>query len=105
MYLLRSIYYPLYANCNQSPFSILHPLTEEVCRQFENAGVTAIVTLPMLLPVAEMFKSKMKHYKGTICIGGKHDLDKNIYGFEVGSGISIRYEKILTGPGSWCSNF
>uniref|UniRef100_A0A182VFR3 AMP-dependent synthetase/ligase domain-containing protein n=1 Tax=Anopheles merus TaxID=30066 RepID=A0A182VFR3_ANOME len=60
---------------------------EEVCRQFENAGVTAIVTLPMLLPVAEMFKSKMKHYKGTICIGGKHDLDKNIYGFEVGSGL------------------
>uniref|UniRef100_A0A182TBA4 AMP-dependent synthetase/ligase domain-containing protein n=1 Tax=Anopheles maculatus TaxID=74869 RepID=A0A182TBA4_9DIPT len=55
---------------------------EEVCRQFENAGVTAIVTLPMLLPVAEMFRSKVKQYKGTICIGGKHDLDKNIYGFE-----------------------
>uniref|UniRef100_A0A182N4V8 AMP-dependent synthetase/ligase domain-containing protein n=1 Tax=Anopheles dirus TaxID=7168 RepID=A0A182N4V8_9DIPT len=55
---------------------------EEVCRQFENAGVTAIVTLPMLLPVAEMFKMKVKQYKGTICIGGKHDLAKNIYGFE-----------------------
>uniref|UniRef100_A0A182MIR0 AMP-dependent synthetase/ligase domain-containing protein n=1 Tax=Anopheles culicifacies TaxID=139723 RepID=A0A182MIR0_9DIPT len=55
---------------------------EEVCRQFENAGVSVIVTLPMLLPVAEMFKSKVKQYKGTICIGGKHDLDKNIYGFE-----------------------
>ncbi|XP_049285822.1 probable 4-coumarate--CoA ligase 1 [Anopheles funestus] len=55
---------------------------EEVCRQFENAGVSAIVTLPMLLPVAEMFKSKVKQYKGTICIGGKHDFDKNIYGFE-----------------------
>ncbi|XP_050072133.1 probable 4-coumarate--CoA ligase 1 [Anopheles maculipalpis] len=36
----------------------------------------------MLLPVAEMFRSKVKQYKGTICIGGKHDLDKNIYGFE-----------------------
>ncbi|XP_052890328.1 probable 4-coumarate--CoA ligase 1 [Anopheles moucheti] len=55
---------------------------EEICRQFENAGVSTIVTLPMLLPVAEMFKSKVKHYKGTICIGGTHDLDKNIYGFE-----------------------
>ncbi|XP_052869169.1 uncharacterized protein LOC128274876 [Anopheles cruzii] len=55
---------------------------EEVCRQFENAGVTVIVTLPMLLPVAELFKTKVKQYKGTICVGGKHDFEKNIYGFE-----------------------
>ncbi|ETN60330.1 tRNA methyltransferase [Anopheles darlingi] len=55
---------------------------EEVCRQFENAGVTVIVTLPLLLPVAELFKAKVKQYKGTICIGGKHDFEKNIYGFE-----------------------
>lgn len=55
---------------------------EEVCRQFENAGVTAIVTLPMMLPVAELFKQKVKQYRGTICIGGKHDFDKNVYGFE-----------------------
>ncbi|XP_055633236.1 probable 4-coumarate--CoA ligase 1 [Toxorhynchites rutilus septentrionalis] len=55
---------------------------EEICRQFENADVRLVITLPVLLPVAQVYRSKAKKYKGTVCIGGKHNLDENVFGFE-----------------------
>ncbi|XP_065095534.1 probable 4-coumarate--CoA ligase 1 isoform X2 [Ochlerotatus camptorhynchus] len=55
---------------------------EEICRQFENAGVRLIITLPVLLPVAQIYKSKAKKYRGTVSIGGKHNIGENIFGFE-----------------------
>lgn len=55
---------------------------EEICRQFDMAGVRLIITLPVLLPVAQVYKSKAKKYKGTISIGGRHNVSENIFGFE-----------------------
>lgn len=55
---------------------------EEICRQFENADVRLVITLPVLLPVAQIYKSKAKKYRGTVCIGGKHDINANVFGFE-----------------------
>lgn len=56
--------------------------TEEICRQFEIAGVRLVITLPVLLPVAQIYKSKAKKYRGTISIGGRHSVGENIFGFE-----------------------
>ncbi|XP_053697368.1 uncharacterized protein LOC128744399 [Sabethes cyaneus] len=55
---------------------------EEICRQFDNANVRLIVTLPVLLPVAQVYKGKAKKYRGTVCIGGKHNFDENVFGFQ-----------------------
>lgn len=55
---------------------------EEICRQFENADVRLVITLPVLLPVAQIYKSHAKKYRGTICIGGKHDVAENVFGFQ-----------------------
>ncbi|XP_058448263.1 probable 4-coumarate--CoA ligase 1 isoform X2 [Malaya genurostris] len=55
---------------------------EEICRQFENADVRLIITLPVLMPVAQIFKRKAKKYRGTVCIGGNHNFDDNIFGFQ-----------------------
>lgn len=57
-------------------------ISEEICRQFENAGVRLVITLPVLLPVAQIYKSKAKKYRGTVSIGGKHNIGENIFGFE-----------------------
>ncbi|XP_055613446.1 probable 4-coumarate--CoA ligase 1 [Uranotaenia lowii] len=55
---------------------------EEICRQFENAGVRLVITIPVLLPVAHIYKSKAPKYRGTINIGGKHNVTENVFGFE-----------------------
>ncbi|EDS34013.1 conserved hypothetical protein [Culex quinquefasciatus] len=55
---------------------------EEICRQFENAGVRLVITLPVLLPVAQIYKSKAKKYRGTVSIGGQHNVQENIFGFQ-----------------------
>lgn len=55
---------------------------EEICRQFEIAGVRLIITLPVLLPVAQIYKSKAKKYRGTVSIGGQHNVQENIFGFQ-----------------------
>ncbi|KAJ6633142.1 4-coumarate--CoA ligase 1 [Pseudolycoriella hygida] len=55
---------------------------EEILRQFEVAKVKIMVTIPSLLPVSNFLKAKMEGYRGTICIGGKDDLDNNVFNFE-----------------------
>lgn len=55
---------------------------EEICRQFENADVKLVITLPVLLPVAQIYKSKAKKYRGTVSIGGQHNVQDNIFGFQ-----------------------
>jgi acyl-CoA synthetase (AMP-forming)/AMP-acid ligase II len=56
---------------------------DEICRQFENAGVTSIFTLPALLPIALAYQKKTNNYKGTVCIGGENDLSNKVLGFQV----------------------
>lgn len=55
---------------------------EEICRQFDNANVRLVITLPVLLPVAQIYKTKAKKYRGTVCIGGKHNYNENVFGFQ-----------------------
>lgn len=55
---------------------------EEICRQFENADVKLVITLPVLLPVAQIYKSKAKKYRGTVSIGGQHNVQDNVFGFQ-----------------------
>jgi 4-coumarate--CoA ligase len=57
---------------------------DEICRQFENAGVTSIFTLPELLPIAQAFKTKTKDYKGTVIVGAMADNRPNkVISYEV----------------------
>ncbi|XP_044255600.1 probable 4-coumarate--CoA ligase 1 [Tribolium madens] len=51
---------------------------DEIKRQFENAGVKMIVTVPLLLEVALTIAPQLQEYRTTICIGGEDDLAKNV---------------------------
>lgn len=53
---------------------------DEIKRQFENAGVKMIVTIPLLLEVATTIGPTLQGYKSTICIGGDDDPSKNVHG-------------------------
>lgn len=55
---------------------------DEIKRQFENAGVKMIITVPLLLEVATTIGPHLHGYKSTICIGGEDDLANNIHGLE-----------------------
>ncbi|XP_060530546.1 uncharacterized protein LOC132704528 [Cylas formicarius] len=53
---------------------------DEIKRQFENAGVKMIITIPLLLEVATTIAPSLPGYKSTICIGGDDDASKNVHG-------------------------
>lgn len=53
---------------------------DEIKRQFENAGVKMIITIPLLLEVATTIGPTIPGYKSTICIGGDDDPSKKIHG-------------------------
>ncbi|XP_057658384.1 plipastatin synthase subunit A [Diorhabda carinulata] len=55
---------------------------DELKRQFENAGVKMIITVPLLLEVATTIAPSLPGYRTTICIGGEDDVSKNIHGLE-----------------------
>ncbi|XP_018319915.1 probable 4-coumarate--CoA ligase 1 [Agrilus planipennis] len=55
---------------------------DEVKRQFQNAGVKMIITIPLLLEVATNVGKQLPDYKTTVCIGGEDDLSKNVQGFQ-----------------------
>lgn len=57
-------------------------ISDEIKRQFENAGVKMIITVPLLLEVAITISSNLYGYRSTICIGGEDDLSKNVHGLE-----------------------
>ena len=49
---------------------------EEVSRQFKNAGVRCIMTIPQLLEIALIVSKELDSYAYTINIGGKDNGDK-----------------------------
>nr|XP_015834352.1 PREDICTED: 4-coumarate--CoA ligase 2-like [Tribolium castaneum]XP_015834353.1 PREDICTED: 4-coumarate--CoA ligase 2-like [Tribolium castaneum] len=55
---------------------------DEIKRQFENAGVKMIVTVPQLLEVALTIAPQLQEYRTTICIGGEDDPSKNVNGLQ-----------------------
>ncbi|XP_022913292.2 uncharacterized protein [Onthophagus taurus] len=55
---------------------------DEVKRQFENAGVKMIMTIPLFLEVATTIGKHLLGYKSTICIGGEDDASQNVHGFQ-----------------------
>nr|CAI5846908.1 unnamed protein product [Callosobruchus analis] len=55
---------------------------DEIKRQFENAGVKMIVTVPLLLEVATTVGPQLPGYKSTLCIGGEDDIANNVHGLE-----------------------
>lgn len=57
-------------------------LVDEIKRQFQNAGVKVIVTVPILLEVALTVAPSLPGYRTTICIGGDDDVTKNVNGLE-----------------------
>lgn len=57
-------------------------ISDEIKRQFENAGVKCIVTIPMLLEVATTIGPQLPGYRTTICIGGEDDVSNNVNGLE-----------------------
>lgn len=56
--------------------------TDEVSRQFQNANVKLIITIPELQPAVEIVKNDLPDYRGTIVIGGDDNYDKKIFGFK-----------------------
>lgn len=50
-------------------------------RQFQNANVKLVITIPPFLPLAGVFRSGLTGYRGTVCIGGNDDLNENIFSF------------------------
>ena len=50
--------------------------TDEIVRQFTNASVRCIVTIPQLLDNALAVADKLKHYTFTINAGGQTDKEK-----------------------------
>lgn len=64
-------------------------------RQFENAGVKMIITIPQLLEVATTVGKDLSGYKTTICVGGEDDLGNNIHGFQ--SLLMANHDADLTG--------
>ncbi|RZB41320.1 uncharacterized protein BDFB_006543 [Asbolus verrucosus] len=55
---------------------------DEIKRQFENAGVKMIVTIPLLLEVATTIAPQLRDYRTTICIGGDDDPLNNVHGLQ-----------------------
>lgn len=53
---------------------------DEIKRQFENAGVKMIITIPLLLEIATTIGPTLSGYRSTICIGGDDDPAKNVHG-------------------------
>ena len=49
---------------------------EEVTRQFKNAGVRCIMTIPQLIEIALTVSKELNNYTYTINIGGKDASDK-----------------------------
>lgn len=56
--------------------------SDEVKRQFKNAGVKAIITIPLFLEVVLTIAPELPGYKTTICAGGEDDLIKNVHGLQ-----------------------
>ncbi|XP_024936948.1 4-coumarate--CoA ligase 1 isoform X2 [Cephus cinctus] len=56
--------------------------TEEITRQFRNAEVQCIMTIPMLLEAALTVARALPNYAATINIGGETDLEKNVLGMQ-----------------------
>lgn len=56
--------------------------SDEIKRQFENAGVKMIVTVPILLEIATTIAPNLPGYRTTVCIGGEDDIAKNIHGLQ-----------------------
>ncbi|XP_050505999.1 uncharacterized protein LOC126884185 [Diabrotica virgifera virgifera] len=55
---------------------------DEIKRQFQNAGVKMIITVPLLLEVATTIAPSLTGYRTTVCIGGEDDISKNVNGLE-----------------------
>lgn len=55
---------------------------DEVKRQFQNAGVKMIVTIPQLLDTAKTVGSQLPGYRTTICVGGDDDIENNVNGLQ-----------------------
>ncbi|KAJ8986094.1 hypothetical protein NQ317_003389 [Molorchus minor] len=55
---------------------------DEIKRQFENAGVKMIITVPLLLEVATTIGPSLPGYRSTICVGGEDDLANNVHGLQ-----------------------
>ncbi|KAJ8947197.1 hypothetical protein NQ318_015545 [Aromia moschata] len=68
---------------------------DEIKRQFENAGVKMIVTVPLLLEVATTIGPTLPGYRSTICVGGEDDVSKNIHGLQ--SLLTAGHESELSG--------
>lgn len=62
-------------------FSLIHYL-DEIKRQFENAGVKMIVTIPQLMEVANTVAPQLPGYRSTICVGGEDDISNNVHGLQ-----------------------
>lgn len=56
--------------------------SDEIRRQFENASVKMIITVPILLEVATTIAPTLPGYRSTICIGGEDDVSKNVHGLQ-----------------------
>lgn len=65
-----------------STFFHVCTVVDEIKRQFENAGVKMVVTVPLLLEVALTVAPQLSGYRTTICIGGDDDVTKNVHGLE-----------------------
>ncbi|CAG9856693.1 unnamed protein product [Phyllotreta striolata] len=68
---------------------------DEIKRQFENAGVKMIITVPILLEIATTIAPRLSGYRTTVCIGGEDDIEKNIHGLK--SLLTAGYESELPG--------
>ncbi|XP_043284879.1 4-coumarate-CoA ligase 1-like [Venturia canescens] len=55
---------------------------DEIVRQYSNAGVRSIVTIPQLLENAIAVSHSLHNYTYTLNVGGKTDLDKKILGLQ-----------------------
>lgn len=77
--------------------TFVNPLytADEIGRQFQNAEVKLIVTVPQLLDVALTVGEKLIGYKGVICVGGNNDVAKRVFGLE--SLLTEGYEHELPG--------
>ncbi|XP_044749927.1 4-coumarate--CoA ligase-like [Coccinella septempunctata] len=79
------------------PVTFVNPLytPNEIKRQFQNAEVKLIATVPQLLDVALEVGSELIGYRGTVCVGGDDDLGKRVFGLR--SLLTADYEVELPG--------
>lgn len=61
---------------------MVNSLADEIKRQFYNAGVRCIVTIPMLLEVATTIGPQLPNYRTTVCVGGEDDLKNNVHSLQ-----------------------